>query len=44
MKEKLLNMSVQVIASSPAEFAAKIKADIARLDKVIKNAGIREEK
>ena len=44
LKEKLFNMSVQVIASSPAEFAAKIKADIARLDKVIRNAGIREEK
>ena len=44
MKEKIFNMSMQVIANSPAEFSAKIKADIARLDKVIRSAGIREEK
>jgi len=43
MKAKITNQSMQVIASTPSEFAAKINADIARLDKVIRSAGIREQ-
>ncbi len=43
MKEKLFNTGVEVVASSSQELAATIKSDMARMGKVIKDAGIRAE-
>ena len=43
VKEKFLNSGVEVIGSSPEKFAARIKSEIARMGKVIKDAGIRAE-
>jgi tripartite-type tricarboxylate transporter receptor subunit TctC len=34
---------VETVGGSPQEFAAAIKSDMARLGKVIKDAGIRAE-
>ena len=42
IKEKQFIAGLDVTASSPEQFAAVIKADIARMGKVIKDAGIRE--
>ena len=42
-KERLANSGVDVVASSPEEFAARIRKEIATLGKVIQNARIREE-
>ena len=44
VKEKLFNTGTEVVASTPAEFSAKIKSEMAIWGKVIKDAGIREEK
>lgn len=41
VKEKFFNTGSDVVGSSPAQFAAAIKADIARKSKVIKDAGIK---
>jgi tripartite-type tricarboxylate transporter receptor subunit TctC len=41
VKERLTNVGIEGIGSSPAEFAAIIKADMARMGKVIRDAGIR---
>jgi tripartite-type tricarboxylate transporter receptor subunit TctC len=43
VKERLIASGSEVIASSPAELTAAVKADLARMGKVIKDAGIREE-
>ena len=43
VKEKLLKAGSEVVASSPEQFAAILKADIAKWGKVIKDAGIRAE-
>ena len=43
LKERLFNLGVEAINSSPAEFAAFIKAEMAKMGKVIKDAGIRTE-
>jgi tripartite-type tricarboxylate transporter receptor subunit TctC len=43
VKEKFLKTGVEARGSTPAEFAAIMKADMARVGKVIKDAGIREE-
>ena len=43
VKERFLNAGVEVVASSPEQFAAKIKSDIATISKVIKDAGIKTE-
>ena len=43
VKEKFLQSGVEVVASSPKEFAAAIKSDMTTLGKVIKEAGIRED-
>jgi len=43
MKEKLMNASIEVIAGTPAELTARIKSDMMKLGKVIKDAGIREQ-
>jgi len=40
-KEKLAQIGVEVVGNTPEEFAAKVKADMVRLGKVVKNAGIR---
>jgi tripartite-type tricarboxylate transporter receptor subunit TctC len=41
--ERLLNAGVEVVGNTPEEFAAAMKADMARVAKVIKDAGIRAE-
>ncbi len=43
VKEKVFNAGVETVGSSPAQFAATIKSEIARMGKVIKDAGIRGE-
>jgi tripartite-type tricarboxylate transporter receptor subunit TctC len=43
VKEKFHNAGVEVVGSSPDEFATLIKSDLSRLGKVIQDAGIREE-
>jgi len=42
-KERLFNTGVEVVGSTPEQFVATIKSDWARLGKVIRDAGIREE-
>ena len=42
VKELLFNGGVEVIASTPEEFAATIKSDMTRLGKLIRAAGIHE--
>jgi tripartite-type tricarboxylate transporter receptor subunit TctC len=41
-KDRFLNAGMEAVGSTPAELGALIKADIARLSKVIKDANIRE--
>ena len=41
VKERFLNAGAEVVASSPEQFGAFIKADISRMSKVIKDAGIK---
>ena len=41
IKEKFLSTGTEVIASSPEDLAALIKSDMARMAKVIKDAGIK---
>ena len=43
VKEKLLNAGLETVASTPAQFASTIQADIARWSKVIKEAGIKAD-
>ena len=43
VKEKFFNIGVEVVGSSPETLAATIKAEITRMDKVIREAGIRVE-
>ena len=43
IKERFLNAGLEPVGSTPEESAAMIKADIARMSKVIKDAGIRVE-
>ena len=43
VKEKFLSIGVETVGSSPAELAAKMKSEMARLGKVIKDAGIKGE-
>ena len=43
VKEQFLNAGVETVGSTPEAFAAAIKADIARMSKVINDAGIRED-
>jgi tripartite-type tricarboxylate transporter receptor subunit TctC len=42
-REKLTSAGVEVVASTAEEFTNKIKAEIARMGKVIKDANIRDE-
>jgi tripartite-type tricarboxylate transporter receptor subunit TctC len=43
VKQRLFNSGLEVATNSPAEFGAMVKSEIARMGKVIKAAGIREE-
>ena len=43
IKERLLNAGIEAVGGSPAEFAGKIKSEMTRLEKVIKDAGLREK-
>ncbi len=43
VKERLLNSGVETIGSSPGEFAATIRSDMAKWGRLIKDAGIRVE-
>lgn len=43
VKERLSNSGIQVVGSSPEELAATMKSDIARVGRLIKDAGIRAE-
>ena len=43
VKEKFFSAGVETVGSSPEELAAAMKSDMARLGKVIKDAGIRDE-
>jgi tripartite-type tricarboxylate transporter receptor subunit TctC len=40
MKERLAPEGLEVVASSPDEFAARIKADIAKWTKLVKAIGM----
>jgi tripartite-type tricarboxylate transporter receptor subunit TctC len=41
--EKFFNVGVETVGSSPEEFAATVKSEMARLGAVIRNAGIHDE-
>ena len=43
IKERVLGNGVEVVASSPAEFAAAIKSDVSAIAKVVKDTGIKLE-
>ncbi len=43
VKARLFNVGVETVGSSPEEFSATMKSEIARMGKVIKDAGIRAE-
>lgn len=43
LKSRFLNNGTEVIASSPAEFAAAIKAEMATVSKLIREAGLRAD-
>ena len=42
IRERFLNVGTETVGSTPEQFAAAIRADTARMAKVIKDAGIRE--
>ena len=43
IKEKLLSVGTEAVGSSPEQLTAKLKGEIARLGKVVKDAGLRLE-
>ncbi len=43
VKQKLAGAGMEPVAGTPAEFTAKVKAEITRLGKVVKEAGIRAD-
>ena len=43
MKQKFLDSGIEALSSSPEELAATIKSDIAKIGKLVKDAGIRVE-
>jgi len=43
VKEKFLKAGLETVGSSPEQFAAAIKSDLARMSKVIKEAGIKAD-
>jgi len=42
-QREVLSTGVEAVGGSPKEFAAAIKSDMARMGKVIKDAGIRAD-
>ena len=43
VKEKFLNIGVETLGNSPAEFTAIVQSEIIRMSKVIKAAGIKAD-
>ena len=43
VKEKFLNSGVETVGSTPEQFATILRTDIAKWQKVIKDAGIKVE-
>mgnify|MGYP001612142101 CR=1 FL=1 len=43
MKEKFAGFGSEIVASSPEEFAATLKQDIATMGKLIKDLGLKDE-
>jgi tripartite-type tricarboxylate transporter receptor subunit TctC len=43
VKERFVATGAEVVASTPEVFAAEIKAESARLEKIFKSAGIKAE-
>ena len=43
VKQKLLNVGIEVIGSSPEELTATMKSEMASVGKVIKDAGIKAD-
>lgn len=43
MRQKLASAGIEAVGSSPADFAAKVKSDMGRLGKLVKDAGIRAD-
>lgn len=43
VKQQFFNVGVEVVGSSPEEFAARISSDMTVTGKLIKNAGIRAD-
>ncbi|HEV8518417.1 MAG TPA: tripartite tricarboxylate transporter substrate binding protein, partial [Burkholderiales bacterium] len=44
VKERHFNTGVETVASTPEELAARIKSEMAKWGKVIRDAGIRPDK
>ena len=43
VKERLFNAGLEIVGSSPEQLMAAMKADVVRLGKVIRDAGIRAD-
>jgi tripartite-type tricarboxylate transporter receptor subunit TctC len=43
VKEKFANIGIETVGSSPQDLTAAMKSEIARMGKVIKEAGIRAD-
>ncbi len=43
LRERFFNMGIESVGSTPEAFAATVKSEMARLGKVIRDAGIRDE-
>jgi tripartite-type tricarboxylate transporter receptor subunit TctC len=43
VKEKFLNAGIEIVGNTPEEFTAIINSEIARMGKIIKDAGIRAD-
>ena len=43
VKDRFFNVGVEAVGSSPEEFAATVKSEMARLGKMLRDAGIRDE-
>jgi tripartite-type tricarboxylate transporter receptor subunit TctC len=43
VKQRFLGVGMETVGTSPAEFASVIRTDIARVSKLVKEAGIRED-
>jgi tripartite-type tricarboxylate transporter receptor subunit TctC len=43
VKDRFFSIGVEAVGSSPEEFAATVKSEMARLGKMLRDAGIRDE-